>query len=129
MLLSNILVRNSFFLMIVLYVSKVLLSCKYQFCRPSMLAFEKGSLPKAALAFVDAIKKNRSQQKFIRSKMIHLEARIEENKKLRKRCKILKDFQCSCKRRTSSALSQMIDPRVQLISAAKPQAKDSSKVS
>ncbi|XP_008452207.2 uncharacterized protein LOC103493297 [Cucumis melo] len=95
--------------------------------RPSMLAFEKGSLPKAALAFVDAIKKNRSQQKFIRSKMIHLEARIEENKKLRKRCKILKDFQCSCKRRTSSALSQMIDPRVQLISAAKPQAKDSSK--
>lgn len=45
-----------------------------------MLAFEKGSLPKAALAFIDAIKKNRSQQKFIRSKMIHLEARIEENK-------------------------------------------------
>lgn len=95
--------------------------------RPSMLAFEKGSLPKAALAFIDAIKKNRSQQKFIRSKMIHLEARIEENKKLRKRFKILKDFQGSCKRRTTCALSQMIDPRVQLISAAKPQAKDSSK--
>ncbi|XP_038905717.1 uncharacterized protein LOC120091681 isoform X2 [Benincasa hispida] len=95
--------------------------------RPSMVAFEKGSLPKAALAFVDAIKKNRSQQKFIRSKMIHLEARIEENKKLRKRCKILKDFQGSCKRKTTCALSQMIDPRVQLISAAKPQAKDSSK--
>lgn len=93
-----------------------------------MLALEKGNLPKAALAFIDAIKKNRSQQKFIRSKMIHLEARIEENKKLRQRFKILKDFQSSCRRRTGYQLSQMIDPRVQLISAQKPPTKDSSKV-
>ncbi|XP_022987958.1 uncharacterized protein LOC111485355 isoform X1 [Cucurbita maxima] len=96
--------------------------------RSSMVAFEKGSLPKAALAFIDAIKKNRSQQKFLRSKMIHLEARIEENKKLRKRFKVLKGFQGSCRRKTTCALSQMVDPRVQLISAGKPQqAKDSSK--
>ncbi|KAK3033920.1 hypothetical protein RJ639_034720 [Escallonia herrerae] len=75
--------------------------------------------PKSAQTFIDAIKKNRSCQKFLRSKLIQLEARIEENKKLRQHVKILKDFQVSCRKRTGRALSQKKDARVQLISVPK----------
>ncbi|KAG8388014.1 hypothetical protein BUALT_Bualt02G0081200 [Buddleja alternifolia] len=77
----------------------------------------KGShFPKSALAFVDAIKKNRSCQKLIRSKMMQMEARIEELKKMMDRVKILKDFHVACKKRTGRALSQKKDARVHLIS-------------
>lgn len=75
--------------------------------------------PKSAVAFVEAIKKNRSCQKLIRSKMMHMEARIEELNKLIERVKILKDFQVACKKRTGRALSQKKDARVQLISLPK----------
>lgn len=78
--------------------------------------------PESALAFIDAIKKNRSCQKLIRSKMMQMEARIEELNKLVGRVKILKDFQASCKRRTGRALSQKKDARVQLISLPKQRA-------
>lgn len=88
-----------------------------------------GSFPKSAQVFVDAIKKNRSCQKFIRSKLIQIEARIEENKKLKDRVKILKDFQVSCQRRTNRALSQKKDPRVQLISVPKLRSPKIPKVS
>ncbi|KAK7844725.1 myb-like protein l [Quercus suber] len=84
-----------------------------------MLPLKKSSFPKSALLLMDAIKKNRSSQKFIRSQLVNLEARIEENKKLKERVKILKDFQASCKKRTGRALSQRKDPRVQLISVKK----------
>lgn len=95
-----------------------------------MLPIKKSScFPKSALLLTDAIKKNRSSQTFFRSQLIHLEARIEENKRLRERVKILKDFQTSCKKRTGRALSQRKDPRVQLISVNKSCAsKDNSKV-
>lgn len=87
---------------------------------------ESSGFPKSAQAFVDAIKKNRAFQKLIRSKMIHLEARIEELKKLKDRVKILKDFQVSCRKRTGHALAQKKDTRVQLIL---PRQKVNSKVS
>ncbi|KAA8542784.1 hypothetical protein F0562_023936 [Nyssa sinensis] len=80
------------------------------------------SFPKSAQAFVDAIKRNRSCQKFLRSKLIQIEARIEENKKLKDRVKILKDFQVTCRKRTGRALSQKKDARVQLISVVKQKA-------
>ncbi|GMQ11457.1 hypothetical protein CsSME_00054095 [Camellia sinensis var. sinensis] len=86
----------------------------------AMISPRDSSFPKSAQMFVDAIKKNRACQKFLRSKMIQIEARIEENKKLKQRVKILKDFQVTCKKRTGRALSQKKDARVQLISAKKP---------
>ncbi|XLS59078.1 hypothetical protein HN51_008833 [Arachis hypogaea] len=85
----------------------------------SRLPRRRSSFPPLAQALFDALKKNRSLQKFIRSKMIEIEAKIEENKQLRNNVKILKDFQASCIRRTGSALSLKKDPRVLLISAQK----------
>nr|GLL37599.1 uncharacterized protein LOC109172334 isoform X1 [Ipomoea trifida] len=76
---------------------------------------ESSGFPKSAQAFVDAIKKNRALQKLIRSKMIHVEARIEELKKLKDRVKILKDYQVSCRKRTGHALAHKKDARVQLV--------------
>ncbi|KVI04613.1 Homeodomain-like protein [Cynara cardunculus var. scolymus] len=78
--------------------------------------------PRSAQAFVEAIKKNRTCQKFIRSKLVQIEARMEENKKLRERVKILKDFQVACRKRTGRALSQKKDARIQLISVPKQRA-------
>ncbi|XP_038726022.1 uncharacterized protein LOC120017044 isoform X2 [Tripterygium wilfordii] len=86
-------------------------------CKFSMLPLRNSSFPKSAQVFIDAIKKNRSFQKFVRAKMTQIEARLEENKKLRERIKILKDFQAACKKVTGRALSQRKDPRFQLISA------------
>ncbi|KAL8478676.1 hypothetical protein ACS0TY_030526 [Phlomoides rotata] len=83
------------------------------------LPLKTSHFPTSALAFVDAIKKNRSCQKLIRSKMMQMEARIEELNKLVGRVKILKDFQAACKKRTVRALSQKKDARVQLISLPK----------
>lgn len=83
------------------------------------LPLETSHFPNSALAFVDAIKKNRSCQKLIRSKMMQMEARMEELGKLIERVRILKDFQVACKKRTGRALSQKKDPRVQLISVPK----------
>ncbi|GAB2269943.1 hypothetical protein Dimus_004861 [Dionaea muscipula] len=93
------------------------------------LQLQKPTLPKSALAFVDAIKKNRSCQKFLRSKIIHAEARIEEVEQLKRRVKVLKDFQVQCKKIIGRVLSNKDDVRVQLISASKHRAnsKDPSK--
>ncbi|KAF6159653.1 hypothetical protein GIB67_034615, partial [Kingdonia uniflora] len=84
--------------------------------------------PKSAQLFIDAIKKNRSCQKYIRSKMIQFEARIEENKKLKERIKLLKDFQVVCKRRAGRSLSQKKDARVQLITSYKSKPSRNLKV-
>ncbi|BFG33153.1 hypothetical protein CerSpe_194270 [Prunus speciosa] len=89
-------------------------------CRPSTLPAKYSTFPKSAQVFMDAIKKNRSSQKFLRSKLVQIEAKIEENRKLKERVKILKDFQVSCKKRTGEALSQKKDPRVQLILVNRP---------
>ncbi|KAL0425344.1 UNVERIFIED_CONTAM: Myb-like protein L [Sesamum radiatum] len=83
------------------------------------LPLKSSHFPKSAVTFVDAIKKNRSCQKLIRSKMMQMEARIEELKKLMELVKILRDFQVACKKRTGRALSQKKDARVQLISVPK----------
>ncbi|KAJ1392018.1 SANT/Myb domain [Sesbania bispinosa] len=85
----------------------------------SKLPHRKSSLPPEALAIFDAIKKNRDLQKFLRNKMIVMEAKIEENKQLMDKLKILRDFEISCSRKTGNALSLKKDPRVQLISARK----------
>ncbi|XP_065852280.1 uncharacterized protein [Euphorbia lathyris] len=77
------------------------------------------SFPKSAQLFIDAIKRNRSCQKFLQSKMVQIEARMEENKKLKERVKILKDFQASCRKITGRALGQGKHPHVPLISARK----------
>lgn len=97
-------------------------------CRPSTAPSDYSSFPMAAKVFMDAIKKNRICQKLMRSKLIMLEAKIEENKKLRERVKILKDFQVSCKRRMGRTLSQKKDALVQLISATKSWSFKDSKV-
>ncbi|XP_072976256.1 uncharacterized protein [Typha angustifolia] len=76
--------------------------------------------PKSAQIFVDVIKKNRSCQKFIRRKLIEIEAKIEENKDLKERVRCLMEFHIACKRRVGHILSQKNDPRVRLISVQKP---------
>lgn len=85
----------------------------------STAADKSSRFPKAAQLLIDAIKKNRSYQKFLRSKLTQIEVKIEENKKLKDRIKILRDFQVSCKKITGRALSMKKDLRIQLISATK----------
>ncbi|EOA15694.1 hypothetical protein CARUB_v10006404mg [Capsella rubella] len=88
---------------------------------------ESSSFPEAAKAFVNAIQKNRSYQSLLRRKLSEIEATIEQNEKHKKNVKIVKDFEASCKRITKQALSQMKDPRVELISARKSEpASDST---
>lgn len=97
-------------------------------CMFSKLPQKISSFPPSAQAFVVAINKNRALQKFLRSKLIEIEAKIEENKQLRDKVKLLKDFQVSCSRRTGNALSLKKDPRVQLISTNKSFEPNNSKV-
>lgn len=86
------------------------------------------SFPEAAQAFVEAIRRNRAYQKFLRKKLTEIEAKIEQNEKHQKNVKIVVDFQASCKRITKQALSQGKDPRLQLISTPKCGPRDSSEV-
>lgn len=88
-------------------------------------ALSQTGFPKAALLLVDALKKNRACQKFIRRKMINIEAKIEENKDLRDRVKCLMDYQLSCRKSFGRILCQKEDPRVRLISSRKPSAQSS----
>ncbi|KAJ9141518.1 hypothetical protein P3X46_032045 [Hevea brasiliensis] len=99
-------------------------ACKFS----SLGRKDSSSFPKSAQVFIDAIKKNRSCQKFLRKKLAHIEARIEENKKLKERVKILRDFQVSCKKITGRALAQGKDPRIQLISTPRISNSRDSKV-
>lgn len=82
-------------------------------------AFIYSQFPKSAQNFIDVLKKNRSCQKFMRRKLIEIEAKIEENKELRERIKCLMDFQVACKRKTGRMLCQEKDPRIKLISSRK----------
>ncbi|GAB2248907.1 hypothetical protein Droror1_Dr00012266 [Drosera rotundifolia] len=93
------------------------------------LQLQKSSMPNAALAFIDAIKKNRSCQKLLRSKIGHVEARIDEVEKLNKRVKALKQFQIRCKNIRGRVLSNKENLRAQLISTSKnrPSSKDPNK--
>lgn len=84
------------------------------------LPAEDSAFPKSAQAFLDAIKKNRTCQKYLRSKLMQIESRIEENTKLRNSIKALKGFQFCCRRRTGLELSQKKDARLQLIQVPKP---------
>ncbi|XP_056859065.1 uncharacterized protein LOC108839435 isoform X2 [Raphanus sativus] len=89
---------------------------------PSLtLAASSTTFPESAQAFVDAIRKNRSYQKFLRTKLGEIEATIEKNEKLRKDVKIIDGLTVACKRRMKQqAFSQGKDPRFELISARKP---------
>lgn len=82
-------------------------------------ALTQTGFPKAALLLVDAVKKNRACQKFIRRKMINIEAKIEVNKDLRDRVKCLINYQLGCRRSFGKSLCQKVDPRVRLISSKK----------
>lgn len=84
--------------------------------------------PKSAHNFVNALKKNRSCQKFIRRKLLEIEAKIEKNKELKERIKCLMDFQVACKRKVANILYQKKDPRITLISLKRPTSEKSSKV-
>ena len=89
---------------------------------------QSSSFPEAAQAFVEAIRRNRAYQKFLRKKLTEIEAKIVQNEKHQKNVKIVVDFQASCKRITKQALSQGRDPRLQLISTPKCGPRDSSEV-
>ncbi|KAG1368426.1 putative myb-like protein L [Cocos nucifera] len=90
-------------------------------CNVNFRGLMKSQFPKSARFFVDALKKNRSCQKFIRRKLIEIEAKI-----LKERLKCLMDFQVACKKKAGHILSQKKGPRVGLISMQKPRkAKDS----
>ncbi|KAM7280757.1 hypothetical protein ACFE04_007891 [Oxalis oulophora] len=86
---------------------------------------ESKTFPKSCQFFMDAIKRNRCYQKILRSKLTQIEAKIEENKKLRERVGILKKFQVACRKITGRALSQKKDPHVQLVSRKKFSTNDS----
>ncbi|XP_062189465.1 uncharacterized protein LOC133892604 isoform X2 [Phragmites australis] len=88
--------------------------------KQNVKALNRTGFPKAALLLVDALKKNRACQKFIRRKMITIEAKIEENKDLRDRVKCLMGYQLSCRKSIGRFLCQKEDPRVRLISSRKP---------
>nr|XP_010932454.1 uncharacterized protein LOC105053113 isoform X1 [Elaeis guineensis]XP_029122846.1 uncharacterized protein LOC105053113 isoform X1 [Elaeis guineensis]XP_029122847.1 uncharacterized protein LOC105053113 isoform X1 [Elaeis guineensis] len=98
-------------------------------CNVNIGGFMKSQFPKSAKFFVDALKKNRSCQKFIRRKLIEIEAKIEVNKELKERLQCLMDFQVACKRKAGRILSQKKDPRVRLISMRKPTTIKDSKAS
>lgn len=80
------------------------------------MAPSQKKFPKSAQMLFEALKKNRSCQKFVRRKLIEMETKIEENKELRDRVKCLMDFQLACKKRAGRALALKQDPRVRLIS-------------
>ncbi|XP_074310755.1 uncharacterized protein LOC141646730 [Silene latifolia] len=80
------------------------------------------SFPLTAQTFIDAIKKNRACQKFIRNKLLHIEAKMEQINELHKRIKTIRDYQVQCKKQVGLKLSQKQDDRIQLISAAKHRA-------
>ncbi|KAM0846709.1 hypothetical protein ACQ4PT_055475 [Festuca glaucescens] len=86
-------------------------------------ALSQTRFPKAAMLLVNALKKNRACQKFIRRKMINIEAKIEVNKDLRDRVKCLMDYQLGCKRSFGKFLCQKVDPRVRLISSRRQSAQ------
>ncbi|MQL78902.1 hypothetical protein Taro_011354, partial [Colocasia esculenta] len=83
--------------------------------------------PKCAQTFVDALKRNRSCQKFIRAKLIEIEAKIEQNKALKERVKCLMDFHVASGKRANQFSSQKKDPRVKLISLPKLRMSSTSK--
>lgn len=97
-------------------------------CQSSLMPGSSSSFPESAQAFVVAIRRNRSYQRFLRRKLSEIEATIEKNEKHKKNVKIVKDFQASCKRITKQALSQRKDPRIELISSRKSGPSDSSEV-
>ncbi|KAJ0239296.1 SANT/Myb domain-containing protein [Hirschfeldia incana] len=93
----------------------------------SLAASSSSIFPESAQAFVDAIRKNRSYQKFLRRKLGEIEATIEKNQKLQKDVKIIDGFAVSCKRRMKQqSFSQGKDPRFELISTRKAKTHDGS---
>ncbi|XP_042375358.1 uncharacterized protein LOC121969347 isoform X2 [Zingiber officinale] len=99
----------------------------YEACNSNVRSFGPSMFPQSVQNFVVALKRNRLYQKFIRRKLIEIEANIEKNKELKKRVKCLMDFQTTCKRKVTMTTCQKKDPRVVLISAKKTMPDKSSK--
>ncbi|XP_074564920.1 uncharacterized protein LOC141821393 isoform X2 [Curcuma longa] len=99
----------------------------YEACNSNDRSLVPSMFPKSVQNFVVALKRNRLYQKFIRRKLIEIEANIEKNKELKQRVKCLMDFQTVCKRKATMTTCQKKDPRVILISAKKPMPDKSSK--
>lgn len=100
----------------------------HEACNSSVRNVMISKFPNSAQNFVNALKKNRSCQKFIRRKLIEIEAKIEINKELKERVKCLMDFQVACKRKVTNTVCQKKDPRVILVSVKKPMPEKYSKV-
>ncbi|XP_068638678.1 uncharacterized protein [Aristolochia californica] len=100
---------------------------EYSTCSLSVMPLNS-SFPESARRFIEAINKNRACQKFVRRKLIEIEAKIAKNKQLMARMKCLMDFQLSCKRRGSRILCQYKDPHITLISLPKDRNLKSGKV-
>ncbi|XP_077242194.1 uncharacterized protein LOC143882613 [Tasmannia lanceolata] len=101
---------------------------EYPTCNLSVDPLNNSTFARPAQMFIDAIKKNRSCQKVIRTKLIKIEARIEVNKELKRHVKCLVDLQVSCKRKVGRLLSQQNNPHVQLISLPKARISNIVKV-
>ncbi|KAJ6795083.1 myb-like protein L [Iris pallida] len=84
-----------------------------------LVVHSHSQFPKFAQNFVDALRRNRACQRFIREKLLEIEAKIEQNKKLRERVKCLMDFQLACKKNENRTARE--DPRIKLISIQQPQ--------
>ncbi|XP_020593302.1 myb-like protein L, partial [Phalaenopsis equestris] len=93
----------------------------------SVRQFISSRFPKSVQNFVYALKKNRSCQRFIREKLMEIEAKIEVNKKLKERMKCLMDFHTACKRKAGYSFCQKRDPRVRLISSRKQKSSSTVK--
>ncbi|KAK8933336.1 hypothetical protein KSP39_PZI015971 [Platanthera zijinensis] len=72
--------------------------------------------PKSVQNFIEALKKNRSCQRFIRNKLVEIEAKREVNRKLKERIKCLMDFHHAYRRKLGNNLCHKRDPRIRLIS-------------
>ncbi|CAI0380735.1 unnamed protein product [Linum tenue] len=85
-------------------------------CQSSTVATKYFRSPETFQVIFGAIKKNRALQNLIQAKLCQIEARLEENDELRKRMKMLKSLEVSCRKNTGRNLAQGKNPLIQLIS-------------
>ncbi|XP_031490897.1 uncharacterized protein LOC116257982 isoform X2 [Nymphaea colorata] len=82
----------------------------------SVAPLTKSHFSDSVRVFIEAVKKNRLCQQFIRSKLTQIETMLSENKELINRAKCLVDLQIACKRQATRFLRQESGARVRLIS-------------
>ncbi|KAF3794481.1 Myb-like protein L [Nymphaea thermarum] len=78
----------------------------------SVVPLTKSHFSDSVRVFIEAVKKNRSCQQFIRSKLTQIETMLSENKELINRAKCLVDLQIACKKQATRFLRQESGARV-----------------